>query len=156
MPQPLRVLLRQFAGDERGVISVMAVGALILALAVAMIVIDTGAMLYARRDLQAATDAAALGAVRQLQSQEATQTAAETIFDINGFRLQAPKSHAASMTQIRRNRLPAVLSPRAAESTKRISMPCAFARQPLHQPIARVFSDSEVSPRSTRRQRQLM
>lgn len=85
MPQPLRVLLRQFAGDERGVISVMAVGALILALAVAMIVIDTGAMLYARRDLQAATDAAALGAVRQLQSQEATQTAAETIFDINGF-----------------------------------------------------------------------
>jgi uncharacterized membrane protein len=63
----------------------MAVGALLLALAVAMIVIDTGAMLYARRDLQAATDAAALGAVRQLQAQEATQAAAETIFDLNGF-----------------------------------------------------------------------
>lgn len=85
MPQSLEMLLRRFARDERGVISVMAVGALLLALAVAMIVIDTGAMLYARRDLQAATDAAALGAVRHLQAQEETRAAAETIFDMNGF-----------------------------------------------------------------------
>ena len=85
MPQSPQTFLRRFARDERGVISVMAVGALILALAVAMVVIDTGAMLYARRDLQAATDAAALGAVRHLQAQEETRTAAETIFEVNGF-----------------------------------------------------------------------
>lgn len=85
MPQSPETLLNRFAGDERGVISVMAVGGLLLALAVAMIVIDTGAMLYARRDLQAATDAAALGAVRHLQTREETRAAAEAIFDLNGF-----------------------------------------------------------------------
>ena len=85
MPFSLMELLRRYRRDERGVVSVMAVGALVLSLAVAMIVIDAGAMLYARRDLQAATDAAALGAVRQLQSAEAAQAAAASIFDMNDY-----------------------------------------------------------------------
>lgn len=85
MPLSLMELLRRYRRDERGVVSVMAVGALVLSLAVAMIVIDAGAMLYARRDLQAATDAAALGAVRQLESAEAAQAAAASIFDMNDY-----------------------------------------------------------------------
>lgn len=82
MPKPLRQFLRRYGRDERGVISVMGAGALVLALAVAMIVIDTGSMLYARRDLQAATDAAALGAVRQIGN---AQAAAESILEMNGY-----------------------------------------------------------------------
>lgn len=82
MPRSFFAFLRRYGRDERGVISVMAVGALILALAVSMIVIDTGAMLYARRDLQAATDAAALGAVRQLDNAE---SAAQMLLDQNGY-----------------------------------------------------------------------
>ncbi|MEQ8268707.1 MAG: TadG family pilus assembly protein [Parvibaculum sp.] len=82
MPLSLFAFLRRYRRDERGVVSVMAVGALVLALAVSMIVIDTGAMLYARRDLQAATDAAALGAVRQLDNAE---SAAQSVFDLNEY-----------------------------------------------------------------------
>lgn len=82
MPYSLREFLHRYRRDQQGVISVMAAGALVLALAVAMIVIDTGSMLYARRDLQAATDAAALGAVRQIAT---AQTAAEVIFDLNDY-----------------------------------------------------------------------
>ncbi len=85
MPLSLMELLHRYRRDERGVVSVMAVGALVLSLAVATIVIDAGAMLYARRDLQAATDAAALGAVRQLESAEAAQAAAASIFDMNDY-----------------------------------------------------------------------
>jgi len=55
---------------------------LMLALAVAMIVVDTGALLYAKRQQQAATDAAALGAVRQLDN---PQAAAEAIFSLNDY-----------------------------------------------------------------------
>jgi uncharacterized membrane protein len=80
MPYSLREFLQRYRRDQQGVISVMAAGALVLALAVAMIVIDTGSMLYARRDLQAATDAAALGAVRQIAT---AQAAAETIIAMN-------------------------------------------------------------------------
>ncbi|WP_041535766.1 pilus assembly protein TadG-related protein [Parvibaculum lavamentivorans] len=82
MPLSLTGLLGRYRRDERGVISVMAVGALFLVLAVAMVVIDTGSMLYARRDLQAATDAAALGAVRQIGNAE---NAARSILDLNGY-----------------------------------------------------------------------
>ncbi|MDZ4380985.1 MAG: TadG family pilus assembly protein [Parvibaculum sp.] len=82
MAHSLTGFLRRYARDEDGVISVMAVGALVLALAVAMIVIDTGAMLSAYRNQQAATDAAALGAVRRIAE---AQSAAESIFDLNEF-----------------------------------------------------------------------
>src|SRR5690606_769256 len=82
MPGSLQTFLRAYGRDGRGVVSVMAAGAMLLVLAVAMIVIDTGSMLYARRDLQAATDAAALGAVRQIAT---AQSAAEAIFAMNGY-----------------------------------------------------------------------
>lgn len=85
MPRSLTALLRCFARNEDGVISVMAVGALVLALAVAMIVIDTGAMYSAHRYQQAATDAAALGAVRQISDANAARAAAETIFGLNDY-----------------------------------------------------------------------
>lgn len=75
-------LLRRFGKDEGGVISVMGAMMLLLALAVAMIVVDTGALLYAKREQQAATDAAALGAVRQLDNAQAT---AEAIFNLNDY-----------------------------------------------------------------------
>lgn len=75
--------LWRFARDDSGVISVMGAMALMLALAVTMIVVDTGAVLSAKRTQQAATDAAALGAVRQLDS---VQAAAEQIlFVLNDF-----------------------------------------------------------------------
>lgn len=82
MARSLTEFLRRYAREQDGVISVMAVGALVLALAVAMIVVDTGAMLSAHRNQQAATDAAALGAVRQIAE---AQNAAETIFGLNDF-----------------------------------------------------------------------
>ncbi|MBX3445776.1 MAG: hypothetical protein KF765_03395 [Parvibaculaceae bacterium] len=79
----MKSLLWRFARDEGGVISVMGAMALMLALAVTMIVVDTGAVLSAKRAQQAATDAAALGAVRQLDS---VQAAAEQIlFVLNDF-----------------------------------------------------------------------
>lgn len=79
----VKSLLWRFARDEGGVISVMGAMALMLALAVTMIVVDTGAVLSAKRAQQAATDAAALGAVRQLDS---VQAAAEQIlFVLNDF-----------------------------------------------------------------------
>jgi uncharacterized membrane protein len=77
-----RPLLRRFGKDESGVISVMGAMMLMLALAIAMIVVDTGALLYAKREQQAATDAAALGAVRQLDN---PQAAAEAIFSLNDY-----------------------------------------------------------------------
>lgn len=77
-----RSLLRCFGKDESGVISVMGAMMLMLALAIAMIVVDTGALLYAKRQQQAATDAAALGAVRQLDN---PQAAAVAIFDLNDY-----------------------------------------------------------------------
>jgi len=82
MAHSLTVFLRRYVHAEEGVISVMAVGALVLALSVAMIVIDSGAMLSAYRNQQAATDAAALGAVRQIAE---AQYVAETIFNLNDF-----------------------------------------------------------------------
>lgn len=85
MPYSLTAFLQRFMRNEDGVISVMAVGALVLALAIAMIVIDTGSMYAARRYQQAATDAAALGAVRQLQSAQTTESVAATVLDINGY-----------------------------------------------------------------------
>ncbi|MEP2828701.1 TadG family pilus assembly protein [Parvibaculum sp.] len=74
--------MRRYMRNEDGVISVMAVGALVLAFAVAMIVIDTGAMYSAYRYQQSATDAAALGAVRQIGE---AQSVAETIFNLNEY-----------------------------------------------------------------------
>lgn len=82
MTRSLTDFLRRYAREQDGVISVMAVGALVLALAVAMVVVDTGAMLSAYRNQQAATDAAALGAVRQIAE---AQNVAETIFNLNEF-----------------------------------------------------------------------
>lgn len=78
-------MLRRYRRNEQGVISVMAAGALVLALAVAMIVIDSGSMLYARRSLQAVTDAAALGAVRQIGDADAAEAASSAIFAMNGY-----------------------------------------------------------------------
>lgn len=80
MLRAVKAVLRDFATDEKGVISVMGAAALVLALAVSMIVIDTGAVLYAKRVQQAATDAAALGAVRQIANAE---SAAAAILEIN-------------------------------------------------------------------------
>lgn len=80
MLRAVKAVLRDFATDEKGVISVMGAAALVLALAVSMIVIDTGAVLYAKRVQQAATDAAALGAVRQIANAE---SAAAAILDFN-------------------------------------------------------------------------
>lgn len=77
-----RSVLRRFGKDESGVISVLGAMMLLLALAIAMIVVDTGALLYAKREQQAATDAAALGAVRQLDN---PQAAAEAIFGLNDY-----------------------------------------------------------------------
>ncbi|MCF8470506.1 MAG: hypothetical protein K9G30_06960 [Parvibaculum sp.] len=85
MPCRLSDMLRRYRRNERGVISVMAAGALVLALAVAMVVIDSGSMLYARRSLQAATDAAALGAVRQIGDANAAEAASSAIFAMNGY-----------------------------------------------------------------------
>lgn len=82
MLQATKSWMLRFARNDAGVISVMGAMALMLALAVTMIVVDTGAMLSAKRSQQAATDAAALGAVRQLDNAQAT---AEAIFTLNRF-----------------------------------------------------------------------
>jgi uncharacterized membrane protein len=83
MLQATKSWMLRFARNDAGVISVMGAMALMLALAVTMIVVDTGAMLSAKRSQQAATDAAALGAVRQLDNAQAT--AEEILFTLNSF-----------------------------------------------------------------------
>lgn len=80
----LRRLLAAFAGfrrDERGAISIIAVGTIFLVLAVAAVVIDAGSILYARRSLQTVTDAAALSAAQHLDVTAATQTSSSTAID---------------------------------------------------------------------------
>lgn len=65
-----------FRADERGVVSIIAAGVLVLVIAVAALVVDAGSMLLARRTLQTATDAAALAAAQQLDNAQGAATAA--------------------------------------------------------------------------------
>lgn len=74
--------IRAFGADERGIVSIVAAGLLLLVIAVAAIVIDAGSLLLARRHLQTVTDAAALAAVQNLSS---AQTAAATVLTENGY-----------------------------------------------------------------------
>lgn len=63
---PVRRGLRNFRRDESAAVSLIAVATIFMVLAVATIVIDAGSILFARRTLQNATDAAALSAVQHL------------------------------------------------------------------------------------------
>lgn len=74
--------IRAFGADERGIVSIVAAGLLLLVIAVAAIVIDAGSLLLARRHLQTVTDAAALAAAQNLSS---AQTAAATVLTENGY-----------------------------------------------------------------------
>ena len=86
MKRSLKSLWRRFAADEDGAISILAVGAIVAAIGVSVIVIDAGSLLYAKRQLQAATDAAAMSAVRDLGKAGGDPTArAEEVFTANGF-----------------------------------------------------------------------
>lgn len=76
-------LARFFVKDESGVISVMAAFSLVMVIAVAAIVIDTGSLMLTRRGLQNATDAAALSAAQHLPS-GATAAVVEALQQ-NGF-----------------------------------------------------------------------
>jgi uncharacterized membrane protein len=73
---------KQFLCDEKGAISIIAALALIPLLAAAALVIDVGTLYYARRNLQAATDAAALAAVRDPLH---AQAVAQAVFTRNGY-----------------------------------------------------------------------
>src|SRR5690348_6563203 len=74
--------LTSFSNDRRGVVSVMGALALTMTIAIAAIVIDAGTLFLARRNLQAASDAAALAAV---QNPNSAPSIAATIFSQNGY-----------------------------------------------------------------------
>ncbi len=76
-------LARFFVKDERGVISVMAAFSLVVVIAIAAVVIDTGALMLTRRGLQNATDAAALSAAQHLPN-GATAAVVEALRE-NGY-----------------------------------------------------------------------
>lgn len=69
---PVRRRLRNFRRDESAAVSLIAVATIFVVLAVATIVIDAGSILFARRTLQNATDAAALSAVQHLDNAQST------------------------------------------------------------------------------------
>lgn len=76
-------LARFFVKDESGVISVMAAFSLVVVIAIAAVVIDTGALMLTRRGLQNATDAAALSAAQHLPN-GATAAVVEALRE-NGY-----------------------------------------------------------------------
>lgn len=78
----VRAALRNFIRDEGAAVSLIAVATIFLVLAVAAIVIDAGSILYARRTLQTATDAAALSAAQHLDT---AQTSATDVMTENGY-----------------------------------------------------------------------
>ncbi len=91
MKRSLISLWDRFAADDSGAISILAVGAIVAAIGVSVIVIDAGSLLYAKRQLQAATDAAAMSAVRDIGKAGGNPTArAEEALAANGF--DSPKS----------------------------------------------------------------
>ena len=73
---------RRFWRDTDGAISIVAALSLFFLLALAAIVIDIGSLYYGRRNLQAATDAAALAAV---QDPANAQAVAADVFARNGY-----------------------------------------------------------------------
>lgn len=86
MKRSLISLWDRFAADENGAVSILAVGAIVAAIGVSVIVVDAGSLLYAKRQLQAATDAAAMSAVRDIGKAGGDPTArAEEALAANGF-----------------------------------------------------------------------
>ena len=84
MKRSIKSLWCRFAADEGGVVSILAVAAIVAAIGVSVIVIDAGSLLYAKRQLQAATDAAAMAAVRDLNKAGGDPVArAQEVFDAN-------------------------------------------------------------------------
>ena len=91
MKRSIKSLWRRFAADEGGVVSILAVAAIVAAIGVSVIVVDAGSLLYAKRQLQAAADAAAMSAVRDLgKAGGDPQARAEEALAANGF--DTPKS----------------------------------------------------------------
>ncbi|NIJ43214.1 putative membrane protein [Parvibaculum indicum] len=86
MKRSLISLWHRFADDDSGAISILAVGAIVAAIGVSVIVVDAGSLLYAKRQLQAAADAAAMSAVRDIGKAGGDPTArAEEALAANGF-----------------------------------------------------------------------
>ncbi|HVU21233.1 MAG TPA: TadG family pilus assembly protein [Rhizomicrobium sp.] len=77
-----RKVRRGFVRDETGAVSVFTAISIAMLLAIAAIVIDVGALFFARRSLQSVNDAAALAAV-QAPSQAAA--VAQSVFARNGY-----------------------------------------------------------------------
>lgn len=73
---------RNILHDQSGAISVVAALSITILLAIAAIVVDTGSLYFARRNLQAANDAAALAAVQNPGSADAVAAA---VFARNGY-----------------------------------------------------------------------
>jgi len=75
-------LLARFWKSHSGAVSILAALSLAVLVAIAALVIDTGSLYFARRNLQAATDAAALAAVQNPASANAIAT---SVFESNGY-----------------------------------------------------------------------
>jgi uncharacterized membrane protein len=73
---------RNFLCDQDGAISIIAALSMALLLAVAAVVIDTGSLYFARRNLQSVSDAAALAAVQNPANATAIAT---SVFSTNGY-----------------------------------------------------------------------
>jgi uncharacterized membrane protein len=77
-----RKVRRGFARDEAGAVSVFTAVSIAMLLAIAAIVIDVGALFFARRSLQSVNDAAALAAV---QAPSDAAAVAQSVFARNGY-----------------------------------------------------------------------
>jgi DNA-binding response OmpR family regulator len=71
-----------FLQNQSGAVSLVAALCIAMLVAIAAIVIDAGALYYARRNLQATSDAAALAAV---QNPSQASTIAASVFNSNGY-----------------------------------------------------------------------
>lgn len=77
----------RFRSNEDGAISMIAVAVIFIALGMGAVVVDAGAFLLARRELQNATDAAAFAAVQKFSANSAAayQQAARDVITENGY-----------------------------------------------------------------------
>jgi uncharacterized membrane protein/CheY-like chemotaxis protein len=74
--------IREFASDRKGAISIVAALSIAMLVGIAALVVDAGSLYAARRNLQAASDAAAMAAVQNPSSASAI---AASVFAGNGF-----------------------------------------------------------------------
>jgi len=77
----------RFRSSDKGAISILAVAVIFMAMGMGAIVVDAGAFLLARRELQNATDAAAFAAIQKfsIDASAAYQQAATDVLTDNGY-----------------------------------------------------------------------